>query len=177
MLRRISRAYSCTVRAISPIAHNADSKAGNEPLFRQTRVAQPDGSVTDVPVFSGNAFRGAVIRDPALDWLAELVELPESSLPPKLFHFLGAGGSIEKGETKSAFPVEKINRIRELLPMVGLLGGTWEATSIPGSFRSAFGWPVCAETTHLTDHVSETPARRLLDSPFFTRSGDETSPL
>lgn len=154
----------------SPISHLSDERAGNVVFFRQMAVATPSG-VASVPVISGNSLRGKLRRVAVKRLLADL-DVPQGKLPLPLYHFLFSGGSIAKGDTKSALPVTQINALRAELPLLGLWGGCWGGAVLPGALRVGWVWPVCAETAHLTTIPSETPAHTLLTNAYFTRRDD-----
>lgn len=157
--------------ASSPISHLSDERAGNVAFFRQMAVLLPSGDTASVPVISGNSLRGKLRRVAVRRLLADL-GVPQNALPLPLYHFLFSGGSIAKGDTKHALPVTQINALRAELPLLGLWGGCWSGTILPGALRVGWVWPVCAETAHLTGEASETPGHALLTNVYFTRRDD-----
>lgn len=162
--------------ALSPISHLSDERAGNSTFFRTQTVLLPSGEQPAVPVVSGNSLRGQLRRFAVRRMLADL-GVEKAALPPVLYHFFFSGGSLGKSETKTALPIESINALRAELPIIGLWGGTWAGTILPGALRFRWIYPVCAETAHLTSQPSEVAAATLLTSQFFTRRDDGEASL
>jgi 3'-phosphoadenosine 5'-phosphosulfate sulfotransferase (PAPS reductase)/FAD synthetase len=54
--------YEGTMTALTSIAHNGGQSFGIESKLRRERFVQPDGSVEEVPILSGNGLRG-MLRD------------------------------------------------------------------------------------------------------------------
>lgn len=162
--------------ALAPISHLSDERAGNSTFFRTQSVLLLSGDQATVPVISGNSLRGQLRRFAVRRMLADL-EIEKAALPPILYHFFFSGGSLGKGETKTALPIERINALRAELPLIGLWGGTWAGTIMPGALRFRWIYPVCAETAHLTSESSEVASATLLTSQFFTRRDDGEASL
>lgn len=160
-----------SMTAISPISHNSDERAGNSAFFRTMDILMPTGTSATVPVISGNSLRGQLRRVAVRKLLADS-EMVTACLPPDLYHFLFSGGSVAKGDSKTALPVSQINALRAELPLIGLWGGAWGGTILPGALRVHWVMPICSETEHLTGVASETPAHTLLTTSFFTRRDD-----
>lgn len=159
------------ITALAPISHNSDERAGNTAFFRTMAVALPGGDTATVPVISGNSLRGQLRRFAVRRMLADL-GVPQSALPPPLYHFFFSGGSIAKGDTKAPLMITSINALRAELPIIGLFGGTWAGTILPGCLRVGWIWPICAETAHLTGEEGGPPAAGLLTTAMFTRRDD-----
>lgn len=142
---------TCTVTwrgsmtAISSIAHTGESRA-TITLLRRELVVQPDGTVADVPLVSGNSLRGrlrrigeGLLRD-ALGY--------EGKLPLAAAHALRGGGALAKtaGEPLSG---ARLTALRELIPQIGVFGCAAGGRIIDGCLQVGKLLPVVAETAHL----------------------------
>ena len=119
--------YGALLTLTSPLAHGADSKAGNVNLVRREPAVDPlTGRRCLVPFLSGNAFRGQ-LRD-VLAWrFLALLDLAPEDIPPGVAHTLFAGGSIEAGaDTLDVVPSAR-RAMRRLCPPLDLVAG-----SLPG---------------------------------------------
>lgn len=145
--------FEGVVTALSSISHIGESYGVNS-MLRREKVIQPDGSVEDVPIISGNAMRG-VLRDRGmLHMLKKLgygVNEPEQtvkglSLPA--FYFLFSGGALSKtGGT--GLDVDNARKWREAIPLVSIFGGAMGNQIMPGKLKMGKLMPICAETAHL----------------------------
>lgn len=161
------------IRATSPISHASDEKAGNQQMVRRMPVIDRDGVRHDVPVVSGNAVRGQLRRIAADDMLRRCgVE----KVPQRLYHTLFSGGTLTKGEAPStSHKIEEIRALRDLIPMIGLFGGTWKGEILPGWLLAGIFWPICRETSGVLGHNPDgcIEARTLTSDVFYTRRDDE----
>src|SRR5690606_14632725 len=88
------------VTAKSSISHNGGESLGIETKLRREKLVQPDGSVEEVPVLSGNGMRG-LLRDRGMLHMCRSLgygEPGEDGVPSGLtlsaFYFLFSGGSL-----------------------------------------------------------------------------------
>lgn len=155
-----------TLRA--PLSHIGASESTYAELVRWP-VVYPDGTVIDLPVYSGNAWRGQ-LRDLAAVYLMRRLDNPTISLDA--FHLLFSGGRIG-GE--SSVNLEQIRQVRRLLKIIELFGGGIGNQIVPGKMRVANSYPVCREAVrvlsltpepavHLADLLCEIEATRRDDS-------------
>ena len=136
----------------SPVHHGADEKDGNVSRFRtERRYSSLLGRAADVPLYSGNAWRGQVRDLVALD-LFERVEMSPREAAPAMANALFSGGSIESGSASSGSNVAMRSALRALLPMVDLLGGVYGNEPMDGVLRAADALPVCRETADVIAH-------------------------
>lgn len=123
--------------------HAGGDSLGTTRLFRPQKTVCPDGKVRKLPVYSGNALRG-IWRDIATEQLLGALAI---KLPPTAFDFLSSGGTLtSKG---SSMDLALARRLREAVPMVGILGGGVGNQIMEGKLCVLQGTPICAETVHL----------------------------
>lgn len=169
------------VECQAPLAHGADSKAGNATLFRRLPVLTEAGETLHLPYYSGNAVRGQM-RDLLADhFLAAIGLTPSRSTPPValwFFYALYAGGALEeqsdaqKALKKSlgdngAIRAMGIREFRRMLPSLSLLGCALGNRVLPGRCQVADLRPVCREWGTGTQAVAE-----LLTWEYLTRRED-----
>lgn len=159
------------LRLTSPLSHLSDERAGNSVFFRRMKILHRGGEV-EIPVISGNSFRGQLRRLAAQKLLDDL-EISE--VPTPLYHLLFSGGSISKGDTRGAVPIDRIRAVTSTLPFFGLLGGVIEGHIVPGQLRVGWVWPVCEATQDVTGVESMLAPESLLTDQFFTKHDDSVS--
>lgn len=139
--------WDIPVIAMTPIAHASaeGAKSGNIVPLNLHEYVQADGvSVAQVPIISGNSIRG-ILRDHAAHHLCTLLEAPLPTL--RAFHFLFSGGGLtEPGQTVD---ISFANRLRTLLPIVSVFGGSRSNTAYGGKVLVHDMRPACQETAHL----------------------------
>ena len=140
----------------SSIAHNGD-REGTTVYFRTEKVVQPDGSVVHVPIGSGNGMRG-LLRDISADLLWDLMGQP--TLPPPVYHFLYAGGQLAKAGSGKVMSSRQLAQLRQMVPHVGLFGGSGAGRIIEGRLRVGKLVPIVAETVHIVPPQLGTGAER-----------------
>lgn len=142
------------VTATSSIMHNSGQQNGISTLLRREKFVQPDGSVENIPIISGNSIRG-VLRDVGMYDMLQKVgygvnkETGEvSGLPLTAFYFLFSGGALTStGE--SGINIEKFRKMKELVPLIGIFGGAIGNAIMPGKVKIGKLIPICKETLHL----------------------------
>lgn len=139
-------AWSGTLTALSSIAHGGD-RNGNITMLRREAVVQPDGELMYVPVISGNAFR-ARLRRIGEELLRDVLDY-EGRLPRSVAVALRGGGTLARvaGDPLSGQPLQ---RLRRLIPQIGVFGGVGGGTIIEGSLKVGKVQPQVTETAHLT---------------------------
>lgn len=126
--------------------------------------------VIQMPEVSGNTIRHQIVREPA--WLyfrkaLGLTEMPpgQGMIPPGVESIFVNGGNIRQGAKQPAGAHDLAIRIRQLYPMLDLLGGTCDAFDLGKSRLDITGWIVCRENQDLGafDHslASDLPATRI----------------
>lgn len=198
-----------TLTLLSSLSHNGGDKAGTVALLRREDIMQPSGQPESVVVLSGNAIRGR-FRDAAmLHMLRELGygEEPATQLATQTqgasrdgdtlglslpaLHFLFSGGTLT-GEGGKAVSLAAMERWRQLLPLVSLLGGAVGNVILPGKLKVGKALPICRETAHLlpralphprgdpvpiaTHPQAQTSIYDLTQRELFTRRDDAKNP-
>lgn len=135
--------------ALSSISHNGGQSFGVNSKLRREKFVQPDSSVEEVPVLSGNGLRG-MLRDRGMAHMCRVLGYGEDgnglSLPA--FHFLFSGGSLTSTGGK-AIDIAEARRMRTLIPLVGVFGGALGNSIMPGILKCGKAIPICLETRHL----------------------------
>lgn len=173
---RKSYQLSAEITALSSISHIGDS-FGNSAKLRREKVVQPNGSVEQVPMISGNAIRG-MLRDMGMKYMLELLGEPPLSMPA--FYFLFSGGSLTKQAGK-AIDIDRARRIAELIPLVTIFGGAVGNQIMPGRLQMGKMVPICAETRHIVpsayqENLSVNSIWEYLQEESYTRRDDEKNP-
>lgn len=170
-----------TASCESPLAHGADTKAGNATIFRRMQVMTQEGGVLSLPYYAGNALRGQ-LRDLLADHFLSALGLPASRTQPAValwfFYALYSGGALEekssaqKALTKQlgdhgAIRAMGIRAFREHCPVLSLLGCALGNRVLPGRLFVADLRPSCREWG-----TGERPVAELLTWEYLTRRED-----
>lgn len=136
--------YEGTVTALSSIAHGAQS-LGTITYLRRERFILSNNTQEDIPVISGNAWRG-LLRDVAADLWWERVGSPKMTLA--VVHALWSGGALAKvaGQTLTG---SRLASIRKAVPVVGIFGTAGGGRIIDGCLQVGKMVPICKETSHI----------------------------
>lgn len=130
----------------APMHHGADEKDGNVSRFRTERRYSPIlGRFVETPIYTGNAFRGQCRDLVALD-LFDAIGLRPNEALPVWAHSLFSGGSIESGSASNGSNAAFRRELRDLLPIVDLLGGVYNNEPMDGVLRASDALPICRET-------------------------------
>lgn len=170
------------VTALSSIFHGGGQSFGINAKLRREKFVQPDGTVEEVPVISGNGVRG-LLRDLGMGHMCHALGYGESddngrpsglSLPA--FYFLFSGGSLTKVAGRG-LDIDRAREIRELIPLVGVFGGAMGNQIMPGKLMVDKMIPICKETAHLLPKsVSPKHPQSIweyLQEEMYTRKDDE----
>lgn len=130
---------------LSSIIHGGE-RAGTISYLRREQVVQPDGTVEDVPVLSGNGLRG-VLRDVSAEMLWR--QIGEPDLPMPVFHALWSGGALAKTGSGKALDPIRLGRLRRLVPHIALFGCAGGGRIIEGKLRVGKLVPITTETAHI----------------------------
>lgn len=138
--------WSSVWTTTSPMHHGADEKDGNVSRFRtERRYSSILGRSVEVPLYSGNAWRGQVRDLLALDLFDRIGMRPDEAAPVWA-HALFSGGSIESGSASNGSNAAFRRALRDLLPIVDLMGGVYNNEPMDGMLRAADALPICRET-------------------------------
>lgn len=145
--------YEGTVTALSSITHNGGQSFGIESKLRREKFVQPDGTVEEIPLLSGNGLRGK-LRDLGMWQMCKTLgfgvneETGEvNGLSLSAFYFLFSGGSL--GEGKSGIDIDYARNLRLTIPLSSVFGGAVGNQIMPGKLKVGKAIPICAETAHL----------------------------
>lgn len=146
--------FEGTVTALSSVTHNGGESYGISQKLRREKFVQPDGSVEEVPVISGNSMRG-VLRDRgmlhmcrALGYGVDTETGEVAGLPLAAFYFLFSGGTLSSTGSERV-DIDHARRLRSLIPLVGVFGGAVGNMILPGRAKIGKMIPIAAETAHL----------------------------
>jgi len=170
------------VIALTSIHHGGGEHNSIVSQLRREKFIQPDYSVEDVPVISGNAVRG-VLRDvgmfmflKSLGYGVNYATGEVKGLPLPAFYFLFSGGSLVSGKDVG-INVEYIRKMREYIPLISIFGGAIGNVIIPGKLRVGKLIPICLETKHLIpERLLPEKVGSIWDycqQEFYTRRDDE----
>lgn len=142
------------VTALSSVHHGGGQSIGINAKLRRERFVQPDGSVEEVPVLSGNGIRG-LLRDRGMFHMCRALGYgvdeeggTVSGLSLPAFYFLFSGGALTQ-DAGRALNIDRARELRRLIPLVGLFGGAVGNMIMPGKIRIDKMIPICRETLHL----------------------------
>jgi len=140
--------------ALSSITHNGGQSFGVTSKLRREKIVQPDGSIEDVPMISGNGLRG-MLRDRGMLHMCRQLgygvneqtgEVLGLTLPA--FYFLFSGGALTSGGSKG-LDIDQARSIKSLIPLVGIFGGAVGNMIMPGKLKMGKAIPICAETQYI----------------------------
>lgn len=145
--------------AQSSIVHSAEA-LGTVSYLRRERFLSPAGVLEEIPVISGNAWRG-LLRDRAADLWWEAAGKPQLTLA--VMHALWSGGALAKvsGPTLTG---ARLQELRALCPVVGVFGTAGGGRIIGGALQVGKMLPICEETRHLLPaHLAAGPLPTMWD--------------
>lgn len=169
------------VTALSSVYHGGGQSIGINSKLRREKFVQPDGTVEDVPVISGNGLRG-LLRDRGMFHLCKSLgygvsedgQVKGLSLPA--FYFLFSGGALTKDMSKG-LDIDRARQLKELIPLVSIFGGALGNFIMPGKLKVDKMIPICSETRHLLPAPwpdAETASIwEYLQEEMYTRKDDE----
>lgn len=175
--------WSGVVTALSSIYHGGGQSIGINAKLRREKFVQPDGTVEDVPVISGNGLRG-LLRDRGMWHMCRSLgygvneETGEvRGMPLAAYYFLFSGGALTKNAGGSGIDIDRARELRRLIPLVGVFGGAMGNQIMPGKLKVDKMLPICAETKHLLPEPwcdADAPSIwELLQEEMYTRKDDE----
>jgi len=137
--------WDLALTATSSISHSGITR-GTTTLFRRETVIQPNGRAVEVPILSGNSFRGR-LRRIGEELLRDTLHY-EGQLALPAAHALRGGGSLAKtsGEPLSG---RRLHELRALIPHVGVFGCAAGGRIIDGCLQVGKVVPHLQETAHI----------------------------
>jgi len=148
--------WTGTLTATSSIAHGGETR-GTITLLRRELVSLPEGSLVHVPIVSGNTLRGR-LRRVGEELLRDAVGY-DGQLHPAAAHALRGGGSLAK-TSHEPLSGNRLQRLRELVPQIGVFGGAGGGTIINGALDVGKVVPHLSETVHITGSQRHAPHSR-----------------
>lgn len=174
--------WTGVVTALSSIYHGGGNSIGINSKLRREKFVQPDGTVEDVPVISGNGLRG-LLRDRGMFHMCKSLDYGVNeetgdvrglSLPA--FYFLFSGGALTK-DTSKGLDIDKARELKQLIPLVSIFGGALGNFIMPGKLKVDKMLPICAETKHLLPEpwcdAEVASIWEYLQEEMYTRKDDE----
>lgn len=164
--------WNGTLTAQSSIAHAGETR-GTMTMLRREIVIQPNGQALNIPIISGNAFRGR-LRRIGEELLRDVLQYEgELSLP--VAHALRGGGSLTK-TAGTPLSGQRLQQLRILVPLIGVFGCAGGGRIIDGALKVGKVVPHFAETAHLVPDIKDsgTPAFRSTQLETYTRQDDSS---
>jgi hypothetical protein len=160
-----------SITAISSIHHGAQTR-GTVTTLRRELVLQPGGAGVEVPVISGNTFRGR-LRRVGEELLREALAY-DGLLPAGVAHALRGGGALTK-TGREPLSGARLARLRQLVPQLGVFGGAGGGSIIDGSLIVHKVIPHVRETAHITGVESDRGVWQLTQLESYARQDDATT--
>lgn len=156
------------MKLLSPLSHFGDERLGTMQIMRTNKFLV-DGEFMDIPVYSGNGFRGQFRRIAMRDYL-ERIGIAEEGVSEKLYYTLFTGGSLVGGARY--VEVGERRRIRKMCPPLALLGTAIGDQILQGKIKAPIFLPICKETVDYTGIESDISYYDMLEEVFYTRKDD-----
>jgi hypothetical protein len=157
-----------TITVLTPLAHNSDEPLGVDTKFRRIKYFV-DGKGMEIPVYSGNAFRGILRRILARDFLNRLgIE----RVSDRLYYTFFSGGALDRGSSQEYIDVGLRREMRRNIRFLSLLGAAFQNNVLPGILDVGIGIPIAKETKTYTGIESEQSVFEMLTEIFYTRRDD-----
>lgn len=140
--------------AQSSVAHGGEA-LGAVTYLRRERVLGVDGEVSDIPIISGNAWRGVWRRRAADEWWRHG---GEPKLTTAIMHAIWSGGALTKS-SGNPLTGARVQQVRHLCPVVGVFGSAGGGRILDGCVQVGKLVPICEETRHIipeTLHAGDT---------------------
>lgn len=132
--------WHAKVTALSSIAHGGEA-LGAVTYLRRERFLSEEG-IIDIPIISGNAWRG-LLRRTAADLWWEAVGRPK--LTTAVMHAIWSGGALAKA---SGSPITggRVQEVRHVCPVIALFGASGGGRILDGALQVGKMVPVCDAT-------------------------------
>ena len=157
-----------TLKLLSPLMHYGDERMGTMQIARCMKF-EYDGEFIDIPVYSGNAFRG-IMRGIAMRDFLEKIGIAEEGISPKLYYLLFTGGTLTGGGRFCEIGEKR--EMRRLCPPLSLFGSAIGDQIPEGKMKVGIFKPICKETEDYTGKHSDISFYDMLEEIFYTRRDD-----
>lgn len=139
--------YMIVLQAITPIAHQDTSNAGNTTNVRlfMRQAMLVNGIATQVPSISENALRTVLFRETLADGLMQDLGVQRGELPQAVVNLLFSGGNMAAGSKAPSNEIELGHMVKRNYPNLDLLGGAVDGFILPKSRLKVSAWLVTRE--------------------------------
>lgn len=155
-------------KLLSPLAHFGDERLGTMQIVRTMKFLYKD-EFLDIPIYTGNAFRGILRRLAMKDFL-ERIDIAEEGINAKLYHLLFSGGALTSGSRYTEIGEKR--ELRRLCPPLALFGSAIGSQIPEGKLKVGILKPVCKELEDYTGIKSNLSVFDMLEENFYTRRDD-----
>lgn len=156
------------MKLLSPLSHFGDERMGTMQVAR-TMKFEYEGEYLDVPVYTGNAFRGQLRRIAMRDFLEKL-GIAEEGISAKLYYMLFTGGALTSGSRYTETGSKR--ELRRMCPPLALFGSAIGDQIPEGKMKVGIFKPACKETASFTKIDSDISFYDMLEENFYTRRDD-----
>lgn len=173
--------FEGVMTALSSISHNGGQSFGINSKLRREKFVQPDGSIEEIPVISGNGMRG-MLRDRGMLHMCKQLGYgvdektgAVQGLSLGAFYFLFSGGALTSTGSRG-IDIDEARRVRGFIPLVGVFGGALGNAILPGKCKIGKVVPICQETNHLLPERFQGASPSIWDylqEEMYTRKDDE----
>lgn len=137
--------YELIIEAHTPIAHHSEV-FGNSAIAMRRKIRQPDGSLVDVPVITGDTLRHGLREASSYALLDSAGILGDAGLSEAALRLLFAGGMLTGRGDASAVKLDAYRQMVDVMPTLGLFGGCANNRAIPGRLIVDDAVLICEET-------------------------------
>ena len=156
------------LKLLSPLMHFGDERMGTMQIQR-TMKFNVEGEYLEVPVYSGNAFRGQLRRISMRDYL-ERIGVAQEGISAKLYYLLFTGGTLTSGSRYTEIGDKRT--MREKCPPLALFGTAFKDQIPEGKMKIGIFKPICKELTDYTGIETDKSFYDMLGDTFYTRRDD-----
>ena len=159
------------LKLLAPLSHFGDGREGITQVARTLKF-EYEGEFVDIPVFTGNAFRGITRRLAMKDYL-DRIGITEEGINAKLYHMMFTGGSLTGGGR--FVEIGQKREMRKMCPPLSLFGSAIGDQIQEGKMKVGIFKPICMETKDYTDIESDISFYDMQETVFYTRRDDTKS--
>lgn len=159
--------WTGTATALTSISHAGDTR-GTLTLLRRERIIQPDDTIAEIPIISGNCLRGTLRRH-AEEQLRDVLDYT-GQLSLAAAHTLRAGGSLTKTSNGEPLSGSRLATLRALIPVIGIFGAATTGRIIDGCLQVGKLIPHLAETVHITGAPTTRTAFDTVQIEYYTQA-------
>ena len=156
------------LKLLSPLMHFGDERMGTMQIQRTLKF-NVEGEYIEVPVYSGNAFRGQLRRIAMRDYL-ERIGVAQEGISTKLYYLLFTGGTLTSGSRY--IEIGDKRTMREMCPPLSLFGTAFKDQIPEGKMKVGIFKPICKELIDYTGIESDKSFYDMLGDTFYTRRDD-----